>query len=91
MGGRHDPRGAIQRCTEIIAVPNFSYAGMQTHAYLDRARRSSLARLRRRTPGVRVRHLQGALCGQARCERIRSVAEDRDYAIASGLDDAPFG
>ena len=91
MGGGHDPRRAIQRRAEIIAIPKFRHAGVQAHPYSQRDRRSGIRCRRLRTRDAGLRGLQGALCGKARGERIRSSAEDREHAIARGLDDASAG
>jgi len=39
MGDGHDPRGAIQRPAELIAIPKFRHAGVQAHPDSQRNRR----------------------------------------------------
>ena len=73
VGDRHDPRRAIQRRAEIVAIPKFRHAGVQAHAHLQRNRQSGVGR--RMAQGARRRPagLQGALCGEARRECIRGA------------------
>ena len=91
MCGRHDPRRAAQRPPEVIAIPQFRHAGMQPHSHFQRDARPGIRWRQLSILGVGPRGLQGALYGDARCERIRGGAEDSQYTIAGGLDDASAG
>ena len=90
--GGHDPRCAIQRRAEIIAIPKFRHAGVQAHPHS--LARPAVGRQTRAGSGFEAsppRRLQGALCGEARRERIRSSGEDCIHTVARALDDASAG
>jgi hypothetical protein len=61
------------------------------HAHLERHRQSAIEHRRVGRGDLRRPELQGALCREAGSERIRSIAEYREYPIARGLDDASVG
>src|SRR6478672_12967704 len=87
MSGAHDACCTVQCCAEIVAVPNLRYAGVQAHPYSHREWESGIGCRQSARRCLGIRGLKRALCREARGERIRSSAEDGDYAVASGLDD----